>query len=175
MTETNELTVKIKMKISDVWRYNVWVGYRTWFSKILVVIGLGILGWIGYQFTQNTGRIDLFFADNIIWIIAAALLLIGKPFKIWNITASQMQSPVFSGTTEYVFSKENIYLKVGELEDTVSWDTYVRIVETGKDFRFFVDPVQAQLLPKHNMDSETVAKLRELIKAAKPATSYKLK
>lgn len=175
MTETNELAVKVKMKISDVLRYNLWVGYRTLFSKILVIVGLGIVAWLGYKFTQNAGRIDLFFADNIIWIILAVFILIGKPFKIWNITASQMQSPVFSGTTEYVFSKEDIYLKVGELEDTVSWDTYIRIVETGKDFRFFVDPVQAQILPKHNMDQATIAKLRACIKVVKPATSYKLK
>ncbi|MEG0388355.1 MAG: hypothetical protein RR582_08490, partial [Niameybacter sp.] len=126
MTNVNQLELKIKMKLRDVWRYNLWVGYRTLFSKLLLVVGFGILGWLGYKLSQNTGRLDLFFADNIIWIILAVLILIGKPFKIWNITATQMQLPVFAGTTEYVFSEESIYLKVGELEDTVSWNTYIK-------------------------------------------------
>ncbi|MEF9959296.1 MAG: YcxB family protein [Niameybacter sp.] len=175
MTNVNQLELKIKMKLRDVWRYNLWVGYRTLFSKLLLVVGFGILGWLGYKLSQNTGRLDLFFADNIIWIILAVLILIGKPFKIWNITATQMQLPVFAGTTEYVFSEESIYLKVGELEDTVSWNTYIKILETPKDFRFFVDAVQAQILPKHNMDKRQIEQLRTFIKGAKPATAYRLK
>ena len=175
MTQTKELKLDVKMKVSDVWRYNVWVAYRTVFSKVLVAIGFGILGWFLYKLATNTGRLDLFFADNIIWLILIFFILLAKPFKIWNITATQMQSPVFSGTTNYVFSKENIYLKVGELEDTVSWDTYIRIIETKKDFRFFVDAVQAQIIPKHNMSKEQIQALKTLIKETKSEGTYHLR
>lgn len=175
MTQTDALKVDVKMKVSDVWRYNVWVGYRTLFSKIVVLIGCGILGWFIYKLATHTGRLDLFFADNIIWLILIFFILIAKPFKIWNITATQMQSPVFSGITHYVFSKDHIALKVGELEDNVSWETYIRIVETKKDFRFFVDAVQAQIIPKHNMTQEQVDALRALIKEVKEKETYRLR
>ena len=86
-----------------------------------------------------------------------------------------MQAPIFSQASTYIFTKENIYMKIGELEDTVSWDTYLKIVETNKDFRFFVDKVQAQIFPKHNMTVEQIGMLRALIKEAKQEVSYKLK
>lgn len=170
-----KLEMDIKLKVGDVLRYNLWVAYRSIVSKGMLVLGIGLLGWLGYKVTINTGRLDVFISQNILWIMLAIFILIATPFKVWTITATQMQSPIFSGVTKYIFSVESIYLQVGELEDTVSWDTYIRIVETSKDFRFFVDKVQAQILPKHNMNKTQIETLKQFIKQAKEASAYKLK
>lgn len=170
-----KLELQIKLKVGDVFRYNLWVAYRSIVSKLMLLLGVGLTGWLIYKISIDTGRLDVFISQNIIWIILAVFILIGTPFKVWTITATQMQAPIFSGTSKYVFAPENIYMQVADLEDTVSWDTYVRIVETNKDFRFFVDKVQAQIFPKHNMTTEQMKMLRTLIKEAKDQTAYKLK
>ena len=170
-----KLEIDIKLKVADVLRYNLWVAYRSIVSKSMLVLGIGLLGWLIYKVTTNTGRLDVFISQNILWIMLAVFILIATPFKVWTITATQMQSPIFSGATKYIFSAESIYLQVGELEDTVSWDTYIKIVETNKDFRFFVDKVQAQILPKHNMNKAQIETLKQFIKQAKEASAYKLK
>lgn len=175
MNIDNKVELNIKLKVGDVLRYNLWVAYRSVVSKGLLVLGVGLLGWLTYKVTVNTGRLDVFISQNILWIMLAIFILIATPFKVWTITATQMQSPIFSGVSKYIFTAESIYIQVGELEDTVSWDTYIKVVETGKDFRFFVDKVQAQILPKHNMNNEQVKVLRDLVKQAKDATAYKLK
>ncbi len=50
-----------------------------------------------------------------------------------------------------------------------------KIIETNTDFRFFVDSVQAQIIPKHGMQDEQVQQLRDLIKNANPDEIYNLK
>lgn len=171
----NKLELQIKLKVKDVLRYNLWVAYRSIVSKLMLILGVGLTGWLIYKVSVNTDRLDVFISQNIIWIVLAVFILIATPFKVWTITATQMQAPIFSGVSKYIFTKENIYMQVGELEDTVSWDTYIKIVETNKDFRFFVDKVQAQIFPKHNMTAEQITVLKALIKEARDEASYKLK
>ena len=171
----NRLELQIKLKVKDVLRYNLWVAYRSIVSKLMLILGIGLTGWLIYKVSINTGRLDVFISQNIIWIVLAVFILIATPLKVWTITANQMQAPIFSEVSTYIFTKDNIYMKIGDLEDTVSWDTYMRIVETNKDFRFFVDKVQAQIFPKHNMTVQQITGLRALIKEAKHEASYKLK
>lgn len=171
----NKLELQIKLKVGDVFRYNLWVAYRSVVSKLMLLLGVGLTGWLIYKVSTDTGRLDIFISQNILWIMLAVFILIGTPFKVWTITATQMQAPIFSGISKYVFTPENIYMQVADLEDTVSWDTYIKIVETNKDFRFFVDKIQAQIFPKHNMTQEQIKTLKTFIKEAKDQAAYKLK
>lgn len=167
--------INTKLKISDVLRYNMHIAYRSVFNKLIFLIGIGLVGYMVYKFMTRTTPVDLFISQNILFIMLPIFILIATPWKVWNITASQMQSPIFSEGAKYIFYPDKIYIKAGELEDEVPWATYIRIVETKKDFRFFVDKVQAQIIPKHNMTSGQITRLKELIKAANPVESYKLK
>lgn len=169
------IDIEVKLKVADVLRYNMHIAYKSVFSKFIVLIGVGLLGLLAYKFMTRIDPIDLFISQNILFIMLPIFILVATPWKVWNITASQMQSPIFANGTKYIFYSDKIYIKVGELEDEVPWTTYVRIVETGKDFRFFVDKVQAQIVPKHNMTDKQINELRELIKEANPKEVYKLK
>ncbi|MGL4344755.1 MAG: YcxB family protein, partial [Cellulosilyticaceae bacterium] len=160
--------VQVKLKLADMFRYNMYVAYRSVFSKVMTVIGVALLGFFFYKVNTRTVSLDLFIATNFLWIMLPVLLLVVKPWKVWTITATQMQSPIFSGTSYYTFSPASITLKVGDLEDAVPWETYSQIVETNKDFRFFVDKVQAQLVPKHNLEAKQIEDLRAVIKASNP-------
>lgn len=169
------VAVEVKLKLKDVLRYNMFVAYRSVFSKVMTGVGVALLVYFFYKLANRTVTLDLFIATNFLWIMLPVLLLVVKPWKVWTITATQMQSPIFSGTSKYCFSQEGISLKVGDLEDTVPWETYIKIVETKNDFRFFVDQVQAQIIPKHNMTQDQIAGLKVVIKASNPESIYVLK
>ena len=168
--------IDTKLKVSDVWRYNMHIAYKSWFSKIVLVVGIALLGWTVFKFiNRGTMTWDIFVSQNIIFIMLAVFILIATPWKVWNITASQMQSPIFANGAKYIFYPDKIYIKVEQLEDTVPWETYCKVVETSKDFRLFVDKVQAQIIPKHNMTEKQIVTLKELIREANPEEIYKLK
>lgn len=173
--QQNQLNLKIKLKIQDVLKYNLYVAYRSWFSRLIVLLGIGMCGYVVYQLTTTQERLDVFIAQHIVFIMLSVFILFSTPLKVWRITATQMQSPIFSGVSTYCFTPEAITIKVGDLEDTVQWSTYSRIVETTSDFRLFVDAVQAQILPKHNMTKEEINTLRQMIKAAHTSSNNKLK
>lgn len=177
MEETKEmkLAVEVKLKVKDVLKYNLYVAYKSWFSKLILVLGLGMCSYVVYKGLITERTWDIFISENIILIMLSVFILVATPFKVWSITAQQMQMPVFSGTTEYVFTKESIYMHIGELEDTVPWTTYSRIIETSGDFRLFVDAVQAQIIPKHNMTKEQINAFKTIVKEANPKEIYKLK
>ena len=169
-----DVAVKVKFKVADVLRYNMHVAYQSIVSKGLVVVGVLLLAWLVYKFIVRTAPLDLFIAQNIVLIILPIFILIATPFKVWKITAIQMQTPVFAKGATYHFFVDGIDMKVDTMEDKVPWETYCRIKETNKDFRFYVDKVQAQLLPKHNMSTEQIKDLREIIMAANPKEIYDL-
>ncbi|OON96342.1 MAG: hypothetical protein ATN36_05695 [Epulopiscium sp. Nele67-Bin005] len=167
--------VTVKLKIKDVMRYNLWVAYRSKFSKLTFLMGCALLGYVAYQWTINTSSLGVFLSHNILWIILTALALCGTPMKVWQITLMQMQMPIFSAPSKYNFFTDKISLEVGEMSDIVSWQTYSIIKETNKDFRFFVDAVQAQIIPKDCMENEQIELLRTIIKQAVPQENYNLK
>ncbi len=175
MNETKTLALDVKFQIKDIWRYNMYIGYRSVLSRLIVIAGLTLVAWLIYSGINREVTLDVFLSQNILYIMIAVLLLVTKIWRIWTITAMQMQSPIFAGKTQYIFSAESIYMKVNELEDTVSWETYAKIVETKHDFRLFVDEVQAQIIPKHNMTKEQMEQFKTIIKAANPNTRYQLR
>jgi len=97
------------------------------------------------------------------------------PWRVWKITLSQMQMPSFAFGVKYVFSKDIITLCVGENAEDIKWDTFKEIVETSKDFRFFVDKVRAQIIPKHNLDVNELNMFKSIIKEASKEHSIELK
>lgn len=175
MQENKDLTLDVKFQIKDIWRYNMYIAYRTVFSRLVVVAGLTLVAWLIYKGMNRTVTLDVYLSQNILYIALAILMLVTKVWRIWTITATQMQSPIFSGKTHYRFSQTAIYMQVSDLEDTVSWETYAKIVETKHDFRLFVDEVQAQIIPKHNMTNDQLEAFRALVRGANPPERYRLK
>ncbi|MHC1750014.1 MAG: YcxB family protein [Cellulosilyticaceae bacterium] len=169
------LHLNVKFKVVDVFRYNLYVAYQSIVSKILVIVGIALIGWLVYKFQHRIVDMDIFITQNIVWIILPIFILIATPWKVWTITATQMQAPVFSKGAEYDFYKDKIVLTANDMTDEVPWETYRKIIETSNDFRFFVDKVQAQILPKHNMDARQITELKKIIKEANPKEIYKLK
>ncbi|OOB80485.1 MAG: hypothetical protein BEN19_04705 [Epulopiscium sp. Nuni2H_MBin003] len=169
---TDNLEVHVKLKFNDILRYNLYIGYRGLFRKLTVIIGIVIWGYLIYKFSGSEVGVLDFISNNIILLIVAFITTFSRIIKIYQITLQQMQSAVAT-SAKYIFDAEKIYLQLGQISDTIDWQTYIQVIETKNDFRFFVDDVQAQIIPKHALKEEQIPTLRALIKTA--TTRYTLK
>jgi hypothetical protein len=175
MEQQNLLKIQVKCKVNDIFRYNLWVGYKSFLNKVIAIVGLGLIVYFLYGAINTTSTLDVFVAQNLLVLLLGLFLVVGKPLNIWKITMMQMQTPALAKGTTYVFSAENISLSLGDLSEEIKWDVYTKIVETKNDFRFFVSQVEAQLIPKHMINEAQMKQLRALIKEALPEEKYQLK
>jgi len=170
MKKDNEtsLTLDVKFKVKDVLRYNVSVAKKSKVNCVVSLFGIGVLIYFFYGLFTSGERMDIFFARHIVWLVVPILIFMMIPWKVWKITVSQMQQPAFAYGVQYIFSNENIVLDIGEASEEMKWDVFVKILETKNDFRFYVNAISAQIIPKHNMNEEQLNTLRKIIKEAAP-------
>ncbi len=165
---TNEaLSIDVQFKARDILRYNMSVALKNILNKLLMIIGSLVVVYFIYQmFTANEGW-DVLLVPILIFILI--------PWRVWQVTLTQMQMKQFAYGVTYIFTNESVTLDIGEEQDTVSWDAFIKVVETKHDFRLYMTAISAQIIPKHNLTREEMQSLREIIKSAKAAGTYELK
>lgn len=164
--EDEALIVEVKFKVKDVLRYNMSVAWKSIANKLLMLFGVMIIVWFFYKMVNRTNTIDIFIAQNVILLGIPLLIFFFIPWRVWKLTLMQMQMPAFAKGVVYTFTKEFILLDIGEAKEQIQWDTFVKIVETSSDFRFYVDTISAQLIPKHNMTREQIEIFKQIAKTA---------
>ncbi|QEH68838.1 YcxB family protein [Cellulosilyticum sp. ST5] len=164
--QENSLSLDVKFKFKDVLRYNTSVAIKNIVNDIVLGIGLAVLIFFFYKMCTTTERLDIFISKNITLLLVPILIFVLIPWRVWQVTASQMQMPAFAYGVKYVFSEKHILLDIGEASEEMSWDLFVNIVETKYDFRFYVNKVSAQIIPKHNLTDDQLSILRTMIKTA---------
>lgn len=173
MDEQNStsLSLDVKFKVKDVLRYNWSVARKNLVNCIVLGIGVLVLVYYFYKMFTSPERLDIFIAHNIMLLVVPLLIFVTIPWKVWQITVGQMQQPAFAYGVNYTFTKNSILLDIGEASEEMPWDLFVKIVETKHDFRFYINSVSAQIIPKHNMSGEQLEMLRKMIKEAAPSKS----
>ena len=175
MSNEKELTLDVKFKVKDVLRYNMSVALKSLLNKIVMLIGILVVVYFFYKmFTAEVGW-DVYISQNIIILLVPILIFALIPWRVWQVTISQMQMKHFAYGVTYVFTKESVSLDIGEEQDTVSWDAFVKVVETRHDFRLYMNAISAQIIPKHNLNKTQIEAFREIIKSAKAPEAYTLK
>lgn len=164
----DSLNLDVKFKVRDVLRYNASVARKNIVNCIVMAFGLGVLVYFFYKMFTTGERVDVFFARHIVLLLVPILIFVMIPWRVWKITLTQMQQPAFAYGVNYTFSEENIVLDLGEASEEMSWDIFVKVIETKHDFRFYVNQISAQIIPKHNMTSEQLETLRAIIQKAAP-------
>ncbi|MBE6022982.1 MAG: YcxB family protein [Cellulosilyticum sp.] len=171
-TQNNEaLTLDVKFKVKDVLRYNASVARKNIVNCLIIALGLGVLVYFFYKMFTSGERMDIFVARHIVLLVVPVLIFIMIPWRVWKITLTQMQQPAFAYGVVYTFSKEHIVLDIGEASEAINWDVFAKIIETKNDFRFYVNHISAQIIPKHNMTSEQLQELRKMIGEVAPDRS----
>lgn len=166
--KTPLLPLDIKFKVKDVLRYNLSVARKNIVNCIVLGLGGLVLIYFFYKMFTTPERLDVFIAKNVMLLVVPLLIFMMIPWKVWQITLSQMQQPAFAYGVKYTFSKEHIVLDIGEASEEMSWDLFVKIKETKHDFRFYINDISAQIIPKHNMTEEELQILKRIIKEAAP-------
>ena len=168
MKENNQtsLSLDVKFKVKDVLRYNVSVACKNKVNVMMIALGIGVLVYFFYKLLTSGERVDIFFARHIVLLVVPVLIFIMIPWKVWKITLTQMQQPAFAYGVKYIFSPESIVLDIGEASEEMKWDIFVKVLETKHDFRFYVNAISAQIIPKHNMDEGQLQTLRKIIQEA---------
>lgn len=165
------LSLPIKFKLKDVLRYNTSVASKNIVNCIVMAVGVGVLAYFFYKMFTTGERVDVFVANHIVLLLVPILIFVMIPWRVWKITATQMQQPAFAYGVTYTFSPGHIVLDIGEASEEMSWDIFVKVVETKYDFRLYVNAISAQIIPKHNMSKEQLETLREIIRSAAPNRS----
>lgn len=170
MENKKESTVSldVKFKVRDVLRYNMSVAGKNRVNQIVLAIGIGTLIYFFYKMCITTERLDIYISRSIALLIVPILIFVMIPWRVWTITLTQMQTPAFSGGVHYDFKPSGIVLDLGEASEEMPWSLFVKVVETKHDFRFYVNKVSAQIIPKHNMNAEQLKTLRAIIQEAAP-------
>lgn len=160
------LLLSVKFKVKDVLRYNMSVAGKNKVNQLVLGVGGLTLLYFFYKMFVTTERLDVFIAKNIVLLIVPVLIFVMIPWRVWTITLAQMQTPAFSQGVSYTFEQTGILLDIGEASEEMPWDVFVRIVETKHDFRFYVNQISAQIIPKHNLTKQQLEMLRSIIKEA---------
>lgn len=172
--KTPLLPLDIKFKVKDVLRYNMSVARKNIVNCMVLGLGGLVLIYFFYKMFTTPERLDVFIAKNVMLLVVPLLIFMMIPWKVWQITVAQMQQPAFAYGVKYIFSKDHIVLDIGEASEEMSWDLFVKIIETKHDFRFYINEISAQIIPKHNMTTEELQLLKQIIKEAAPK-QYQLK
>lgn len=162
------LSLDVKFKVKDVLRYNLSVARKNIVNCMVLGLGGFVLIYFFYRMFTTPERLDVFIAKNVMLLVVPLLIFIMIPWRVWQITLSQMQQPAFAYGVNYTFSKEHILLDIGDASEEMPWDLFVKVVETKHDFRFYINDISAQIIPKHNMTAEELDILKVMIKEAAP-------
>lgn len=174
-SEAQGLKLDVKFKVKDVLRYNMSVAWKNLLNKILMVIGVLVAIYFVYQMCTTDMGWDVYLSQHIIILLVPILIFALIPWRVWQVTVAQMQMKQFAYGVTYEFTKDSVHLDLGEDQDTVSWDVFVKVVETKHDFRLYMNAVSAQIIPKHNLTNEQIKAFREVVKTAKTSGTYQLK
>lgn len=162
------LSLDVKFKVKDVLRYNLSVARKNIVNCMVLGLGGFVLIYFFYRMFITPERLDVFIAKNVMLLVVPLLIFIMIPWRVWQITLSQMQQPAFAYGVNYTFSKEHILLDIGDASEEMPWDLFVKVVETKHDFRFYINDISAQIIPKHNMTAEELDILKVMIKEVAP-------
>lgn len=169
------LKIKTKLRFRDGLRYNLYVAYNTTLNYIFLVLSIVSLGMFIYNMIKSNASLDVRFAQSFMLLIPPFIFFVTIPVKVWKATVALIENRVLKDEVVYIFSKDKIILETSQGEAEVTWDSYVRIVETKYDLRLFMDKVQAQIIPKYSLEHTEIQGLRMIIKEAVNPKIIKLK
>ena len=169
------LEIKTKMRFRDALRYHLYVAYSTTVNRIFAVLSFASLGMFIYSMISGDATMDVRFAKSFALLIPPFIFFVVIPVKVWKATAALLDSQLLKEEAIYIFNLEKVTLKTSQGEADIQWDEYVKIIETRHDIRFFMDKIQAQIIPKYCLTQQQKQALCEIIAQAADPKIIKLK
>jgi hypothetical protein len=171
-----ESTVKVstKLELNDLMDFNKSLVYGKPSTKIFIAISIILLIFSGFGIAArfmgdaNIPSANYFtFVLSFIYLFIMPIILKYATKKIFNI------NQVSEKLQQYEIDEENIVISTESGSQKISYNEIMKVVETKRDFQFFVEKYQAYLIPKRCFEDESdIQKLREIIIKNVPKSKF---
>ncbi|MDD5937274.1 MAG: YcxB family protein [Clostridiales bacterium] len=156
--QSNEILFSYQTKVSDMYRFLMQYSYSGMRAVVNLVISIGAIVLLcsgadgGYAF------------NKALLIIIAALFTVIQPVLLYYKAAKQVKlTPMFQQPLDYTINDTGVTVRLKEEEMVLAWEDVYKIVETKKDFYFYMSFNRAHILPKEGF-ADQCAVMRELIR-----------
>lgn len=153
-----EIVFSYQTKVSDMYRFLMMYSYQGFRGIVNLMISIGAIVLLIY------GADDGYAFNKALLILIAALFTIINPILLYLKAAKQVKlTPMFQQPLNYTVNEQGISVKLKEEEMALAWPDVYKIVETRKDFYFYMSFNRAHILPKEGY-VEQCDTMRELIR-----------
>ncbi|MDK2808921.1 MAG: hypothetical protein PWP24_1658 [Clostridiales bacterium] len=133
--------------------------FYTSFSGIFgIILSLGAFVF----FLFNIGKREPY--QLLILLVMSSLFTIVQPLQMLQKASMQIKrNPVFQESLHYQINEKGIRVSQNGESTTIEWDHLRKVVETGESFLVYMTVVNANVIPKRQMDGQEEA-FREIVK-----------
>lgn len=137
--------------------------FYTSFSGIFgVILSLAAL----ILLIQGIGKRDIL--QLVVLFVMAALFTVVQPLQMKMKAAQQIKkNPIFQEFLHYVVNKKNITVSQKGESTTLEWQSVRKVVESKKAFYLYMTVMNANVIPKGQMEEETINQFRMIAKENK--------
>lgn len=156
--QKQEIKFSYQTKVSDMYGFHMNFSYSGFRGFINLIISFGAIILLVY------GADDGYAFNKALLILIASLFTVINPIMLYFKAAKQVKlNPMFQQPLDYTVNEQGILVKLKEEESILSWADIYKIVETRKDFCFYMSFNRAHILPKEGY-MEQCDLMRELIR-----------
>lgn len=166
--QQDSIVFSYQTRVSDMYRFLMRYSYQGFRGVVNLVISIG-------AFALLIAGADQGYAFNkVLLILAACLFTVIQPIMLYYKAAKQVKlSPMFQQPLDYCINDQGVTVRLKEEQMILEWENIYKIVETKKDFYFYMSFDRAHILPKEGYQDQC-EQMRELIrKNAKGAVRIK--
>ena len=162
------IELDVKMTFEDMYRFNLYHVYHN--SQGIISVVLAVM--IALIAVLTWGDKDV--AYNVLYLLAAILLLLYVPFNLRGKVKKQMANEVYRSAIHYVFDETGITTSFGDQSVTMPWKQLYKIVSTRHMVLLYGGRIRANVVPRAQL-GDAYGDLYELAKAHMDSYRFKMK
>lgn len=163
MSEPTNLSVKVQLGTSDMYRYSMTTIFRRfrWFMLLFAVLTV----YLAFQFS----RVDFHWSLSFGNVFAPVFFFLIFPYAFFiapyfSSKKYLQRNPSIVGPNTYAFSSEGIDVSAAQSNGHLNWAAILEARETSAQFLLYPQTAIAHVIPKRFMSNEEQGALRTLLK-----------
>lgn len=159
---------EIRITTGSMYRFLMYHTYHGFSGIFGTAAGIGIL--VLYFVMRGTGS-----SQSWMYLLFGILFLVYQPWTLFNRAVKQAKlNPVFKKPLHYLVSDDGIRVMQEEAVNEITWDSIVKVRETGQSILVYTSARNAFIWVKSQMGEEE-GTVRRLLTAHVPEKTLRLK
>lgn len=167
--EQDKIAFSVQMKAMDLFRfkmYHVYHGFSGLFGVCLALVAAIML---------ITGFKDMMAQSRAVMILIIVWFVIIDPLRFLTSSKSQIKlNKVYRKPLHYLIDQNGITVSQEETTQTLEWERFVKIVETGTQYIVYSSKIHAFIFPKRELGDQC-GLLRNVLLSYGGANKVKMK